>query len=263
MNGLSGATGQRDLEFLSGFSWPVPKAFSSALAQCRFEEGDIFYDHPSAYTEPWGGAGTLLRYRVQVSFPHATRGALPKEPDGEAADPWTSPAVVDVSNLKTQETRKAVVTTQGRLYSLLWLGDIALLDSGDQPVCPRSSKHLLAQLPSLEDHIREVHASASTGGTAFAFPVDQVSTAHLYKARSVQAVLRTLALVHLETFDPSRFFSSQRYFPTIKIQSFAVATRNRDRVHDTLKSLLYHPVKESKTGADRFSLKKHGHLVSF
>lgn len=68
--------------------------------------------------------------------------------------------------------------------------------------------------------------------------------------------------MQLKTFDPSAFFGRASYFPTIKIQSFAVATTDRERVHDALKVLLYRPVKKNKTGTDRFSLKKHGHLVS-
>ena len=33
-----------NIEFLRGFKWAVPTAFSSAISQCQFEEGDIFYD---------------------------------------------------------------------------------------------------------------------------------------------------------------------------------------------------------------------------
>jgi len=251
-----------DTGFLSGFAWPVPKAFSSALALCRFEEGDTFYNHPSAYLDPWGQTSPLLRYWVQVRFPPASRAVLPAESNGAAKTSWVSSAVVDISDLGNRAERKAVSTTQGRLYSLLWLGDIALLDSPDEPPCPLSWQHLHAQLPSLEERIRDAHDTGSSGGTAFVFPVDQVSTVHLHKARSVQSVLQKLAPVQVKTFDSATLLGSERYFPTIEVQSVAVATTDRDRVHSALKSLLYRPVKDSKTGADRFSLKKHGHLFA-
>jgi hypothetical protein len=281
------------MEFVSGFAWPVPKAFFLALSLCRFEEGDTFYNHPSAYEDPWGQTSSTLRYCVQVRFPPVSRAARRAVQDGAAApdeeehsqsaeDPssvnagsasptgqrqfatnsWRSSAVVDISNLETRTERKAVATTQGRLYSLLWHGEISVLDSDGQPACPRSSQDLHAELPPLEDRIREAHGSSASSATAFVFAVDQVSTAHLQKVRSVQSALQKIAPVQLRTFDPSVFLGRARYFPTIKIQSFAVATTDRDRVHDALKALLYRPVKKSETGKDRFSLKKHGHLLS-
>ena len=252
----------RDTQFLSGFAWPVPTAFSSALAACRFEEGDTFYSHVSAYVDPWGQTSPLLRYRVQVRFPPASRAVVPEESDGVAKTSWGSSADVDISDLQTGAERKVASTTQGRLYSLLWLGDIAFLDSPDQPVCPLSWQHLSKQLPRLEERIHNAHEASPSSATAFVFPVDQVSTVHLYKARAVQSVLQKLAPVQVKTFDANTLMGSKRYFPTIKVQSVAVATADRDRVHDALKSLLYRPVKGSKTGADRFSLKKHGHLFT-
>ena len=40
--------------FLDGFLWAVPTAFSDPLAACRFEQGDILYDTKKAYEGTWG-----------------------------------------------------------------------------------------------------------------------------------------------------------------------------------------------------------------
>lgn len=155
---MLGAEEQGETEFVSGFAWPVPKAFVSALSLCRFEEGDTFYNHPSAYEDPWGQTSSLLRFCIQVRFPPVSRAAPREAPDGAeapdeeehhpqaaeglasvnsasasptgqrrfATNSWRSSAVVDISNLETRDEWKAVATTQGRLYSLLWHGDMSV-----------------------------------------------------------------------------------------------------------------------------------------
>ncbi len=64
------------MNFFSNFTWAVPKAFSDAVASCRFEEGDMLYDTPKAYEVDWEDAIKCTTHFLQVKF---TAHAVPVE----------------------------------------------------------------------------------------------------------------------------------------------------------------------------------------
>ena len=65
------------MELLSGFTWPVPRAFASAVSACRFEQGDVLYDAASAYAaaDPGSGPG----HHVQILDPPRSARAAPAD----------------------------------------------------------------------------------------------------------------------------------------------------------------------------------------
>ena len=64
------------MDYFSGFAWAVPKAFSDAIALCRFEEGDVLYDTKSAYEKEWDDAKSNIKYFLQVRYPGRARTAI-------------------------------------------------------------------------------------------------------------------------------------------------------------------------------------------
>ena len=65
------------MDLLSGFAWPVPRAFASAVSACRFESGDVLYDATSAYAagEPESGPA----YHIQILDPPRSARAAPAD----------------------------------------------------------------------------------------------------------------------------------------------------------------------------------------
>ncbi len=55
----------RSMEFIKGFKWAIPQAFSDSISRCQFEEGDIFYDTSKAYDQ-WANALNVVNCSVQV-----------------------------------------------------------------------------------------------------------------------------------------------------------------------------------------------------
>ena len=112
------------MEFIPGFKWALPKAFSDAVFGCRFEEGDMLYQTSSAYKTDW--SKKELDYFIQVAFP--SRGG--SKTTGEAAvfeKNWNSEVRLDVYKNHEKISIGQIRTTQGRLYSTLWKGDIDLI----------------------------------------------------------------------------------------------------------------------------------------
>jgi hypothetical protein len=115
------------VEQFPGFSWCVPAAFSDPLGTCRFEAGDLLYDTPDAYQQ-WSEALKTLTFSVQVSSPKKSIGGNLGDDDADVfSRNWGSEVIFELTDFKRGK-RKQVVTTQGRLYTLLWKGDFGGLD---------------------------------------------------------------------------------------------------------------------------------------
>ena len=142
------------MHFLSGFAWPVPRAFASATAVCRFEQGDVFFDTPDGYAA-W--KVSRPRFHVQVLDPPRTARSLPADSEGRFAANWSSPVTCEVRDRKASTT-EVVTSTQGCLFTCLWRGDLALLRGalvGAMEAMPLPGiardlqKHLASTLPAL------------------------------------------------------------------------------------------------------------------
>ncbi|WP_152555566.1 hypothetical protein [Methylomarinum vadi] len=116
------------MDFFNGFSWAMPKAFADALAACQFEEGDTLYDTQKAYGGDWGDAKKHIHYHIQVREP--ARGSTgSREISGSVFNKnWDSEVFFELVNHKERVIPQFIRTTQGRLYSALWHGDLSLLD---------------------------------------------------------------------------------------------------------------------------------------
>src|SRR5690349_8100208 len=113
--------------YFPGFAWAVPTSFAAPLASCRFEQGDTLYDTVRGYEE-WNEALKHVHYGVQIKSPARSLGRSGNS-DEEAvfADNWKSTVIFDLIDFKTS-TKQEVQTTQGQLYTMLWRGDLSVLD---------------------------------------------------------------------------------------------------------------------------------------
>ncbi len=128
--------GDIGMEFFSGFKWAVPKAFSDAVALCRFEEGDILYDTEKAYIDNWEKACKFIEHSLQVRYPARVGGGASEKGGGVFSGNWGSEVRIDLYKNQDKVGVGQITTTQGRLYTALWKGDISILkkESEEPPI---------------------------------------------------------------------------------------------------------------------------------
>ncbi len=246
-------------EFLAGFNWAVPSAFIDALARCRFEEGDTLYDTPAAYGPDWGVARTKIKNSVQVRFP--SRGPTGTNEDENAVfySNWDSPVHVDVYEYPKVSLLRKHETTQGRLYSMLWRGDLSLLESSGSTVNPpENAKSLLKKL----EQIRDVAQEISKGSPVFVMPYDHAGRLTHAKLATLRGILKKQT-----TSDPvviscrdAGIVDAEVYSPTVGVAVFPASGMSHEGLEESVKQAFYKPSKTAKN--PRFYLNRHGVVFS-
>jgi hypothetical protein len=260
-----------DLEFFPGFAWPVPRAFDDAVAQPRFEQGDVLYPEPRSYAPLAGPLPRGLKAIQVLAPPRSVRAGAGRDAEGDRrSSAWTAPvrvAWIDLASGKT-EIREL---TQGKLFTALWQGDERWLDPdrADPPV-PRGARDLQAQL----DSARSAFDAAGLGpthpesGCRFLFVVDESSSGSRGKALQVEDALRARGEVEALSLAPREagMAEAERYHPALVVRGLWLPGRRPEAVHAVLRATLYAGGADSRDdaatdrGADRFSLSRHGLL---
>lgn len=282
------------MEWIPGFAWPVPRAFSGAVSACRFEQGDVFYSDSDAY-DAWGPGGGLPAHAIQVLDPPKGTRALAADADGKRFFAnWVSP--VEIRVWESGEAAGAGrVTTQGRLFTGLWRGDVAwLAEDAGEPEPPAMQRDLHKRLAEAVAGVRARVAAgagkggrrrhgeaAAAGGCLYLAAVDEASDAGRVKAGAVAACLAERFPLEEHRLAPGEvgIEGAERFHPALVVQVIAVATDDPAPVEALLSELLY---AGSATGAGegaeadagesaadgargrggRFSLARHGLLVA-
>lgn len=253
-------TGSDDLEFFLGLSWALPTGFRAALAGCRFDIGDVLYDSADAYLKSWGAPGSRLRHSIQVQRCYNATSAGGADTDEAFLNSWSDGIEIALTDHGDGSTR-LITSTQGRLYTTLWKGDTAILDSSAyKPEPPSMASAMRSEIPKASQEFASRHSSSFAGGHAFLFAVDHALIQQLLKSRTVEGALRTLGEVEVLTASPAEMRIPGAYRPTILLHSFAIQIDDRKPIEKALKARLYSPAKNRKTDVDRFNLRQHGHL---
>ena len=250
-------------DYFDGFSWALPTAFADALALCRFEQGDMLYDTKRAYEGEWASALRYIRHRVEVTFP--LRGGSVKSSESEDSafeDNWNSKVVVRLIDHRASSERE-VTTTQGNLYSLLWKGEIAVLD-GKGLLPPLGARHLLTKLTLVLDSLRSGNAFKIIRGTVFLLPFDHTSKLLRSKLRTVATALKALdAKCGVVAVKDLELQGADAFAPTTCVVWFAMSSEHKpEAITHLLKRHLHKPSKDKKTDRENFNLKTHGLLAS-
>jgi hypothetical protein len=249
------------IDFVAGFSWPVPRAFSSPLNLCRFEQGDILYDNRIAYLTTWSEAVKELHYAIQVKTPERGQQTSNEESAVFEAN-WNSTVQLELSDYK-KKTSNRIQTTQGRLYRALWRGSIEHLTSDECPV-PFRWNRLLGWFKEAEeaDSAGFKRLRGRVLGLKHSYsvllPGDSESPLTLQKIRDITAQFAFLGCdtVQLRASELCEVeFSS--YMPTTQFTIFNVEAPHRDYLLEALKRVLYKPVPGKETVKDRFKLSAH------
>lgn len=243
------------MDYFSGFAWAVPRAFSDAVALCRFEEGDTLYDTKAAYEKEWDEDKNNIKYFLQVHYPGRVTGAIAGNYGSQFRANWHSELRLDLYEDHQKVGLGQIHTTQGRLYELLWKGDLRVLDtSTDEPMVPLSIPDVTRKL----EQTRLIAEKVAKGDPVFVMAVDQSSAVSRAKILSLTASLGKQLRNGMTTMAPvdSGLRDYKRIAPSVEIAYFTTPELRRDSLHDLVKKAVYVPSKNAKK--DMFSIARHG-----
>lgn len=247
------------MEFFEGFRWAVPRAFADSVSLCRFQEGDTLYDTRKAYEGMWGEAQKHIEFSAQVRFPSATLTPVAGDSGNVFARNWNSEVRVDLRRKGVLTGGESVRSTQGRLYTLLWKGDVQVLYADSPP--PSIPLNVQETTKVLSDH--KGHLAERCGNRAlFALPYDPANSISRTKYSKVEKALQKILT------DPPLLLRTKEsglpnwdsMAPTIVIALFCFKQSECDSVTELLKKALYVPTEGAKK--EMFRMSAHGVLVS-
>lgn len=248
------------MEFFNGFTWAIPKAFSDAIAACKFEEGDILYDSPKAYEANWGEAVKHINHHIQVREP--ARGT---SVSGETQERlvfnknWNSEVYFQLVSHKAKKEPQFIRTTQGKLYSALWHSDLSVFDDDQTtPDLPLQLKDVSKKLTDTKSCAKKLAGSKPV----FVMARDLSNPISRNKHSTVKSTLHLKygAVNHSVKVADSGIKDSDSILPTIDIVFFVMERGEYQEIHDALKAKLYTPGKD--TTKDMFRLNAHGLLIA-
>lgn len=270
------------LELYSGFAWAIPKAFGSALHECRFEQGDVLYSDPSAYNAGKGtGKKTSQRgqrpakYHIQVLDPPRSSRAISGEAEGQRFFAnWDSKVSFEWMDYR-KRIREEKQSTQGGLFTCLWKGDLDALreDRLEDLRPPKLLRDLQSCVADCAPAMVEKFANAKPAGKAkqaaaagrrlFATALDQASDVSRVKAQSIERALEAKFEIAVRQFTPADLGldDAAQFHPALRLLGIAVASKGDEEIERVLRDVLYAGGKATGKEGGRFNLARHGSLV--
>jgi hypothetical protein len=188
---------------------------------------------------------------------------IEKEEESVFADNWNMTVVFSFTDHKENKTGE-VTTTQGRLYSLLWKGDLRYIDKdAPPPPMPTLAMQILRDLPRATDHVRKSVLKGEARACVFLMPYDRTRQLLKSKFRKVEDSLKGFKTRICFVSPAEAGLPSETGFaPTVSIACFCVHGTPDSAVEQALKKALYTPSKDKKTDKDLFRITAHGYLVT-
>jgi len=245
------------MEYFSGFKWAVPIAFSEAVSLCRFEEGDILYDTAKAYDNDWKKASEQIEQSLQVQYPARASGGATEESGGVFRSNWNSEVRIELyKNLKKLGTG-LLSTTQGRLYTALWKGEISVLNNDtDEPPIPLTLQRVTRMLNGVSNRAKEI----SIGYPVFVMARDLSNQVSREKYSKVLLKLKPHLAEDPTLLSPERAGLTDWAVvaPTIEIVFFPMKGITSEELRELIKQAVYISAKGAKK--EMFRISAHGAL---
>lgn len=212
----------------------------------------MLYDTPKAYVDEWGKASKHIEYSMQVRYPSRVVDAAGVS--GVFTNNWKSDVRVELyKNLKKVSVDQ-IETTQGRLYTTLWKGDLTILKLDDEPPIPFTVQQVTRNLTETSD----IAMNLSTKRPVFVMVRDLSSPISREKYSNIFSKLKK----HLA--NEPQFLSPQaagligwaQIAPTVEIAFFLTNGISSRELHDLVKAAVYVPAKDTKK--DMFRIAAHG-----
>ena len=240
------------MEYFTEFSWAVPKIFSGAIANCKFEEGDILYDSQAAY-QKWGKALESIGYCIKVKSPRRTVRITKGKSATVASANWNSEVVIDFKKFFDDTPSQIIKTTQGRLFSLLWKGDLEIFNENKlDPPPPLFLKDVRKRLKETVSECERIAGNRPYFIMAYD-PTNDVSLQNHLKILSALEKDFGCKLSQLTPKD-SGFKEWVKISPVIYTNLYVLDNGGYDDILRTLKKVLY------KGKKDKFRILTYGIL---
>jgi hypothetical protein len=245
-------------DFFDGFTWAVPKTFSDAVTACRFEEGDILYDSRKAYDGEWGEAAKYIKHSLQVRSPTRGTTAASNASGSVFGKNWDAEVVFELQDDAGDEPTRLIETTQGKLFTALWHGDLSVFEADLIPELPLRLKEVSRML---EQAILAAE-SLSNEKPTFIMARDVANSISKLKHMRVLATLRSHFKAKPKVLLPREagLQGWERIAPMIDVVFYVMESGSSSQIHDVLKAQLYVPAKDAKK--DMFRLSAHGLLIA-
>jgi hypothetical protein len=265
------------MDWLPGFAWPLPRAFTTAVSSCRFEQGDVLYERAEGYGA-WPSQALPSGW-VQVLDPPRSARSAPADAEGNRFEAnWRSPVTLELAE-QGDASPRTLHCSQGGLFTCLWRGDRGALHPFEEVAAAQHTehgqhgqhgkslplpgiarelqKHLEAAAPALLSAAK--HGKRS--GVMFVAVVDESSEASLAKARSIESALAARSTLEIVDLAPAEAGvpGGDDFHPTLRLRA-AILDQQAEAVAERLKAALYAPTARDGS-ADRFRLERHGLLL--
>lgn len=243
------------MEFFSGFSWAVPKAFADAVALCRFEQGDTLYDNQKAYEGSWADATKHIHHWLQVRNSSHAKTVAGETSGGVFEKNWGSEVRVDLYKDSQKVGDGQIQTTQGRLYTALWTGNVKVLQMEYQePSVPFNVQQVNRKLQETENKAAEF----SQGDPVFVMARDLSNKISEAKYSKVFSKLRNHISGDPQVLTPKLAGLNEwnAIAPTIEIVFFPIIDLKKEGVKALVKEAVYVPTKNAKK--EMFKIAAHG-----
>ena len=239
-----------------GFSWHVPAAFREAVALCAFQEGDILYECHEMI--PDNRQARLLQVLTPARLPNhqgSTASAVFRRN-------WGTDCEVMLYGRGRMGKPTHIRTTQGRLYTALWTGDVAWLSASSQPEVPAGVAELKTQLRRTAEIGSRLRRIGSWSSPAFVMPADVSNDLYREKKHSVEASVSPELkaagwFVEGKTLIPD---SKRPIAPTSGAYVFEAPALSQIDLFERIKAALYKPSPNAKK--PRFQIARHGYILS-
>lgn len=251
-------------KYFSQFSWAIPIGFSDALRFCQFGEGDILYQKKSAYQEEWDAQSVGIAF--QVTYPSRSVNAPKEDSSAVFKNNWNAEVRLQKYECKTSKSKELspkddlITTTQGRLYTSVWKGDLDILNiDTEAPVMPTINAK---EATSFLENTEKTALEKSKGKTVFVMPFDRSNSISNTKFSKIIETLKADLSEKpiLLTAKKAGINDWELFLPTVDIALLITPKLDAKVLHDKVKKATYAKAKNTKREA--YDIKKHGAIFS-
>lgn len=262
-----------DMKFIKGFNWAIPLSYNDAIASCKFEEGDIFYDTPKAYKQ-WDSALNAIKYSIQIKSIEEDEEDEKDEIEVKSISifekNWSSKIKVEITTYTQNFHKNRIITTQGRLFSFLWHGNFEILETiSNEPELPilidEAKNFLVHSNPNYnkkneKQFIDDLNNTILSYFNLSDFTVDKIEKPNLFimfydptndttasKFRAIKSSLSSDFSVDVHELLPKEcnLPNADKLFPTITLKCIAINSGKSETIRDVIKEVLW-PKKDSQ-----------------
>lgn len=193
-----------------------------------------------------------------MKHPARVSGGATEKGAGVFGSNWGSEVRIDLYKNLEKIGVGQIHTTQGRLYTALWKGDITVLEKeSEEPVVPLSAQDLTKTLDQATEKAKEL----SVGYPVFVMARDLSNPVSREKFLKILTALKKHLHNQPSILVPKKtgLIKFENIAPTVDIAFFPMNGTSAEELHELVKKAVYVPAKNAKK--EKFRISTHGIIV--